>query len=130
MYCEEPTVNLKCILLTIVLSVGYWWLPKKNLIILGAILYFTYISLAWYDYLYTCQRNMGPTYLSLFYWWIKPPESKQIQQYKEWCQPIKTKVMIVDVFLLLIVIVGIFWYKDLLYTDLKQLCSNLSGFFK
>lgn len=95
-YNKEPVVNWKCIVLTFILASGYWWLPKRNKWVLLALLYFPYLALAWYDYWYVCERNMGPTYLSLFYWWGKPPNSKQIKQYKDWHPAIKKKVYIVD----------------------------------
>lgn len=99
-YNKEPVVNWKCILLTGVLASGYWFLPKRNKWILAALLYFPYLALAWYDHIYACARNMGPTYLSLFYWWAKPRDSVQIQQYVQWNPAIKRKVWIVDLILL------------------------------
>ena len=81
-YNEEPVVNWKCVMFTIMLSVGYWFFPRRNKWVLLALLYFPYLVLAWYDHLYLCKRNMGPTYLSLFYWWGKPQDSVQIKQYK------------------------------------------------
>jgi len=95
-YTGEPVWNLKCIVFTTVLAAGYWFLPPHNKWILLALLYVPYIVLAWYDYWFACERNMGPTYLSLFYWWAKPPESEQIHEYKNWDPRIKKKVLIVD----------------------------------
>ena len=100
MYNKEPVVNWKCIVFTCVLAGGYWFLPPKNKWILLALLYVPYLALAWYDYWYGCTRNMGPTYLSLFYWWAKPYDSTQIQQYTHWNPVIKRKVFIVDMVLL------------------------------
>lgn len=101
-YTKEPVWNLKCIVFTILLSAGYWFLPRRNKWILLALLYFPYLVLAWYDYMYVCERNMGPTYLSLFYWWGKPSESKQISDYENWDPKIKNKVLKVDIVILLI----------------------------
>lgn len=103
-YRGEPAVNWKCIVFTLVLAGGYWFLPHRNKWVLLALLYFPYLVLAWYDYLYQCKRNMGPTYLSVFYWWAKPQDSKQIQEYKKWDPEIKRKVLLVDYILLFIVI--------------------------
>ncbi len=103
-YNADPTWNLKCIVFTLVLAGGYWFLPKRNKWILLGLLYFPYIVLAWYDYYYICERNMGPTYLSLFYWWAKPPESKQIIDYKNWCPDKKNWVFFVDIIILMIAI--------------------------
>jgi hypothetical protein len=100
-HCEPPTVNWKCIYFTLFLSAGYWYLPPRNKWILLALLYFPYILLAYYDHWYQCNRNMGPTYLALFYHWAKPQESDQIQRYKHWCPQIKNKVLVIDLILLL-----------------------------
>ena len=104
MYNKEPVVNWKCIIFTVILALGYWFLPKKNKWILLILLYFPYIILAWYDYYYKCERNMGPTYLSLFYWWAKPQDSKQIKDYNNWNPKIKRKVLIVDLVILTIML--------------------------
>jgi len=103
-YEGQPTVNWKCIIFTVLLSLGYWFLPYRNKWVLLALLYFPYLALAWYDYMYVCERNMGPTYLSTFYWWAKPQESKQIKQYKAWRPDIKRKVLIVDGIIILVVL--------------------------
>lgn len=54
-------LNLKCIIFTLILALGYWYLPKKNYIILIFLLWFPYIALAWYDYIYRCKDKMKPT---------------------------------------------------------------------
>ena len=100
---EQPVFNWKCIIFTLALASGYWFLPSKNKWILLGLLYFPYIILAWYDYIYMCQRNLGPTYLANYYWWAKPPHSVQIQQYNAWNPKIKRKVLIID----FIILVGI-----------------------
>ena len=64
------------------------------------ILYFTYIAIAWYDHWYQCKRNLGPTYLAVFYWWAKPKDSEQIVKYKNWCSEIKNKVYTIDLMIL------------------------------
>ncbi len=164
---EQPVANLKCIVLTILISLGYWYLPRdkgikqwvamvvvigsilsiyaydrvykcpgvgnasclkyiivpttlvtlywyarpKNKWILLACLYFPYLALAWYDYLEGCKRNLGPTYLSLFYAWAKPKDSLQIHQYDNWCPNIKKKVHIVDgiIAVAALVVAPFFW---------------------
>jgi hypothetical protein len=103
-YEEDPTLNLKCIVFTIVLALGYWYAPKKNKWILLGLLYFPYLILAWYDYIYVCQRSMGPTYLSLFYFWGKPHDSQQIKDYERWDPEIRNRVLFVDVLLLVFVL--------------------------
>ena len=104
-YNKEPVVNWKCVVFTFVLAIGYWFLPKRNKWVLLALLYFPYLALAWYDHWYVCKRNMGPTYLSLFYWWGKPHNSVQIKQYKNWNPIIKNKVFMVDMILLVVGVV-------------------------
>ena len=104
MFSKDPVVNWKCIFFTVFLSVGYWFLPYRNKWVLLALLYFPYLILAWYDYYYSCERNMGPTYLSLFYWWGKPKESQQIKDYNDWDPQIKRRVFIVDMLILAIMI--------------------------
>ena len=103
-YTQEPTLNLKCIVFTLVLVLGYWFLPKRNKWVLIALLYLPYLAMAWYDYFYACERNLGPTYLALFYAWNKPPESKQIYDYNNWDPKIKKRVLIIDLIILGILI--------------------------
>lgn len=91
-----PAVNLKCIVFTIALASGYWYLPSRNKYVLAALAYFPYLALAWYDWIYACQHHFGPTYLAHFYSWAKPQNSSQIKIYKNWAPEIKRKVEIVD----------------------------------
>lgn len=100
----QPAVNWKCIYFTLFISTGYWYLPPRNKWVLLALLYFPYILLAYYDHGYQCRRNMGPTYLALFYHWAKPQDSKQIQLYKNWCPQIKNKVFAIDLIILIILL--------------------------
>lgn len=107
---DQPTWNLKCIVLTLLLAGGYWYLPKRNKWILLALLFFPYLALAWYDYWYACERNMGPTYLSLFYKWFKPQDSDQIRAYENWDPEIKRKVWAVDLVLAVVLIALAPWF--------------------
>ncbi len=157
-YNKQPVLNLKCIVLTIILASGYWFLPrnsnkkwiaiaiglvsiislylydkvyacssnklslvkwvcismilvalywylKPNKWILLLFLFLPYLVLAWYDYIYSCKRNLGPTYLSLFYAWAKPSDSQQIKDYKNWCPDIKKKVYKVDIVVLICILI-------------------------
>ena len=92
-----PALNLKCIVFTIFLSTTYWFLPPRNKYVLIAFAYFPYLALAWYDWIYACQHNFGPTYLAHFYSWAKPQNSSQIKIYKNWAPEIKRKVQFVDI---------------------------------
>ena len=53
--------NIKCIIFTLLIALGYWYLPQKNPFILIFLLWFPYIALAWYDYSYKCQNKIVPT---------------------------------------------------------------------
>lgn len=91
-----PALNLKCVVITLVLASSYWYLPSRNKFVLIALAYFPYLALAWYDWMYACKHNFGPTYLAHFYSWAKPQGSRQIQIYKNWAPSIKRKVQAVD----------------------------------
>ncbi len=73
-------LNIKCVIITLLLASGYWYLPSKNLYVLIVLLWLPYILIAWYDYLYDCKTKMQPTlfpfgrYLFLPF---KPPYYKQ-----------------------------------------------------
>ena len=96
-----PALNLKCIVFTQLLTLGYWYLPPRNKFVLLALSYFPYLALAWYDYIYACKHNFGPTYLAHFYEWAKPQNSRQIQIYKNWDPKIKNKVILIDLVVLI-----------------------------
>tara|TARA_X000001036_G_C20550058_1_gene753989 strand:- start:248 stop:628 length:381 start_codon:yes stop_codon:yes gene_type:complete len=107
-----PSINLKCIVFTILLALGYWYLPKKNKWILLILLYFPYLVLAWYDYYYDCGRNFGPTYLMHYYEFFKPKESRQRKLYDNWHPKYKRRVLIVDIIVLLgIIIIAPYFLK-------------------
>ncbi|NBP01521.1 MAG: hypothetical protein EBU90_15550 [Proteobacteria bacterium] len=57
--------NIKCIVFTLVIAGGYWYLPPKNLWVLIFLLWLPYVALAWYDYSYNCQDKMQPTLFPL-----------------------------------------------------------------
>lgn len=103
-YSKQPTWNVKCIVLTLFLALAYWYLPHRNKWVLLSITLSTYVALAWYDHMYACKRNMGPTYLTLFYWWLKPPESKAVRGFHTWDPVIKQKVLFVDLIVLFAVL--------------------------
>jgi hypothetical protein len=53
--------NIKCIIFTLLIAGGYWYLPHHNIYILFFLLWIPYVSMAWYDYLYDCKDKMQPT---------------------------------------------------------------------
>lgn len=100
-YKGPLTGNTKCIVISILLALGYWFAPTKNKWVLLGILYFTYLAIAWYDH-YLCKRALTPSYLRHFYEWAKPTGSMQSKQYKNLCPESAQKILIVDIVLLLI----------------------------
>jgi len=64
--------NIKCIIFTIIIACGYWFLPPKNWIILIFLLWLPYIALAWYDYSYDCRDKMQPTVFPFGRWIFLP----------------------------------------------------------
>jgi hypothetical protein len=122
-----PAVNLKCIVFTAALASGYWFLPSRNKYVLIALAYFPYLALAWYDWIYACQHNFGPTYLAHFYSWAKPQNSRQIVAYKNWAPSIKNKVLAVDVVLalsLLLLLPSFLSWKPKKKTDEEERQAN------
>lgn len=53
--------NIKCVIFTLFIAGGYWYLPYRNIYILFFLLWLPYVSMAWYDYLYDCKYKMQPT---------------------------------------------------------------------
>ena len=53
--------NIKCIIFSLAIAGGYWYLPPKNFWVLFFLIWFPYIALAWYDYSYNCRDKLGPT---------------------------------------------------------------------
>ncbi len=54
-------LNIKCIIFTLAIAGGYWYLPHKNIYVLILLLWLPYIAMAWYDYHYDCKDKMQPT---------------------------------------------------------------------
>lgn len=71
--------NPKCIIFTIIIACGYWYLPSKNILVLLFLLWLPYVSLAWYDYSYDCKDKIQPTlfpYGRYLFLPFKPPSYK------------------------------------------------------
>lgn len=71
--------NVKCIVGTVLVAGGYWFLPPKNLWVLLFLLWFPYVAMAWYDYAYDCRDKMQPTLFPFgryVFLPFKPPEYK------------------------------------------------------
>ncbi len=69
---KKFALNTKCLVVSGVLGLGYWYLPKKNYLLLGGILFSSYVGLAWYDELYNCDDRLKTGVLTPFTWWAKP----------------------------------------------------------
>lgn len=85
LFDDQPfALNIKCIIFTLLLAAGYWYLPPKKLWVLFALLYFPYLALAWYDYAYKCQVGLlQPTVFPFgeyIYLPFKPPDYKERYQ--------------------------------------------------
>ena len=74
------SLNIKCIIITIIFALCYWYLPSKNMYILFFILWITYIAIAWYDYVFKCEYRLQPTIFPFgkyVYLPFKDPEYKK-----------------------------------------------------
>ena len=72
--------NVKCIIFSLILSLGYWFAPHRNLWILAFLLWFPYLAMAWYDWSYKCESKLQPTAVPFGrYIWLpfKPAGYKQ-----------------------------------------------------
>ena len=104
-YDGPITGNIKCIVISILFALFYWYAPSKNKYILLGILYITYILIAYYDFFYDCRKGeFGPTFLKTFYAWAKPKNSKQNILYSNICSNKKRLILMVDIFVLLLLI--------------------------
>jgi len=115
-YDGNLTANAKCIVITVFAAMAYWFLPKHNKFILLAIIYLTYLFIAWYDWIYDAKGSFGPTYLKHFYSVFKPRSSKQNILYKNLCPRHKASILRVDIIvgILLILLIRPFlrWKPD------------------
>lgn len=64
--------NIKCVIFTIIIAGGYWFLPHKNWFILIFLLWLPYVALAWYDYSYNCKDKIQPTAFPFGRWIFLP----------------------------------------------------------
>jgi len=92
---DRISFNYKCIFLSLFIATFYWFAPSKNKWILAALLYLTYLALAWYDHFFQCTSNsLKPTFLYSFYGAFKPKDYQQ--QYEAWKPETKSLVATVD----------------------------------
>ena len=93
--------NSKCVIISLICALFYWFAPPKNKWILLGILYFTYLLIAYYDE-YLSSRKYTPTYLRHFYEVLKPKYSEQRKMYNNLCPDIARKILLVDIVILCI----------------------------
>lgn len=109
---EQPfSLNPKCIIITFIFAICYWYLPPKNWYILFFILWITYIAIAWYDYVFKCHYKLKPTIFPLgkyVYLPFKPPDyQKEYKNLSEKKLAVMEKVN--DISLWTIIIVSSFF---------------------
>jgi hypothetical protein len=93
-------LNFKCILFSLFV-ISVYWLPRHenmlfNSFILGM---FSYVILAWYDYIYSCNDKLG---ISLFSWttlMFKPKE--YTKKWNKLPTKYKKRLRIIDVIILI-----------------------------
>ena len=103
---DKISFTLKCIVISLLLALLYWFAPSKNKWVLLAILYLTYLALAWYDHLYDCRRKaLQPTFLYSFYGALKPRAYQEA--YEEWQPSTKRLVAGVDLGILGLLLLGL-----------------------
>ena len=77
--CEINNFMVSATLCSI-LSLAFYYLPKKNKIAMAFLLYLPYFLLAWYDFLMNCKFRMQPTLFPFgrfVYLPFKPPPYKK-----------------------------------------------------
>lgn len=58
-FTNRPFVlNIKCVIISALLAIFYWFLPSKNLVVTIFIIFFSYLAISWYDYFYSCSSRM------------------------------------------------------------------------
>lgn len=102
---QPLALNPKCIVFSLLLAGGYWYLPQKSIPVLIAILYFPYLALAWYDYFYQCKYKLQPTIFPFGRWLYLPFKPKDYKQaYEDLSPEAKEAIVKWDRFFILIVI--------------------------
>lgn len=102
---QPLALNIKCVIFTLLIAGGYWYLPPKSIPVLVALLYFPYLALAWYDYIYKCEYKLQPTIFPFGRWLylpFKPQEYKDA--YENLSDESKEKIANWDRFFLFIIL--------------------------
>lgn len=77
---QPLALNIKCVVFSLLIAGGYWYLPYKSIPVLVALLYFPYLAMAWYDYYYDCNYKLQPTIFPFGRWLYLPFKP---QEYKD-----------------------------------------------
>lgn len=72
--------NIKCVVFSLLIAGGYWYLPHRSVPVLVALLYFPYLAMAWYDYFYSCEYTLQPTIFPFGRWLYLPFKPKDYQE--------------------------------------------------
>jgi UDP-N-acetylmuramyl pentapeptide phosphotransferase/UDP-N-acetylglucosamine-1-phosphate transferase len=115
---DQPfALNPKCIVISLIFAIFYWYMPYRKWYILVFILWVTYIAIAWYDDYYKCKYKMHPTIFPFGKYIYLPFKPKSYQnEYKrfpKWKIAIMDKVNHISLWTLLMVLVGglgIWWF--------------------
>lgn len=102
---QPLALNIKCVVFSLLIAGGYWYLPHKSIPVLVALLYFPYLAMAWYDYVYQCNYKLQPTIFPFGRWLylpFKPQEYKDA--YENLSEDSKNKIAQWDRFFLLILV--------------------------
>jgi hypothetical protein len=108
-YYECESITLTSFILTLIIYCAVISLtPRKSIVVLVSILYFSYLAQAWFDYIFKCQYGkLEPTILPFgryIYLPFKDPDYKA--RYEAMCQEKKSLMDTVD-FVSLLVLIGI-----------------------
>jgi hypothetical protein len=111
---DQPlALNAKCVVFSLLIASGYWYLPQKSLPVLVALLYFPYLALAWYDYVYQCKYKLKPTIFPLGRWLYLPFKPKEYKDsYENLSQESKQTIAKWDKFFILIILGTLITYAS------------------
>ena len=58
-FTDKPfELNMKCVIISMVLCLAYWFLPHRNVYLIPVIFVLSYIAIAVYDHLYDCNTSL------------------------------------------------------------------------
>jgi len=103
--------NLKCIVITAILALFYWYAPPKNVYVLAFILWSVYIAISYYDYAYHCEDKLKPTIVPFGrYIWLPFKPKEYQQEYKNLPPEAKRDMDTLDHITTYTIIIGVVFY--------------------